>query len=184
MSEPARTTGQTVGPFFAPALTFPGDCRLIPPGSPGVVVLHGFVYDGEGRGIPDGLVEVWQPDSAGVVSRQTGSFGRAADAFSGWGRCATDDDGHYEFTTLAPGSVAGTPPFFALVVLARGLLNRLFTRAYLPSDSPLGDPRLDVLEPARRNTLICAPELNGYRFDIHIQGPGETVFLEYCEVSE
>ncbi|MUM16817.1 protocatechuate 3,4-dioxygenase subunit alpha [Mycobacterium sp. CBMA271] len=176
MGEAARTAGQTVGPFFAPALTFPDDCRLVPRDSPASVTLHGFVYDGEGNGIPDAVVEVWQPDSAGNVSRHPGSLRRNADVFTGWGRCATDGDGHYEFTTVTPGSVAGAQPFFALVIFARGLLNRLFTRAYLPAES---DRFLDTLDPARRNTLICTPEPSGYRFDIRIQGPGETVFLEY-----
>jgi protocatechuate 3,4-dioxygenase alpha subunit len=31
----------------------------------------------------------------------------------------------------------------------------------------------------RRQTLICAAEKGGYRFDIHLQGRSETVFLAY-----
>ena len=62
-----QTPGQTVGPFFAFGLEYDGDARLVPPGSPGAIRLHGRVLDGEGRGIPDALVEVWQADAGGHV---------------------------------------------------------------------------------------------------------------------
>ena len=97
---------------------------------------------------------------------------------------ATDAAGHYAFTTLAPDSASGgRPPFFAIVVFARGLLNRLFTRAYLP-DADLGaDPLLSTIDVGRRVTLLCVAESDSgrtvYRFDIHLQGPRETVFLAY-----
>jgi protocatechuate 3,4-dioxygenase, alpha subunit len=40
---------------------------------------------------------------------------------------------------------------------------------------------LAAVDAARRSTLLCIPENNGasYRFDIHLQGPRETVFLAY-----
>lgn len=66
---------------------------------------------------------------------------------------------------------AGHPQAVRLhgTVFARGLLNRLFTRAYLP------------IEPGRRATLLWVAENDraGYRFDIHLQGSSETVFLAY-----
>ncbi|OBH64823.1 protocatechuate 3,4-dioxygenase subunit alpha, partial [Mycobacterium colombiense] len=130
------------------------------------------------------LVELWQPDGAGGVPRQAGSLRRDHTVFTGWGRCATDADGGYSFTTLAPGSAAaGRPPFFALTVFARGLLNRLFTRAYLPGAEPHADPLLAAVDGARRSTLFCVAENDGaaFRFDIHLQGPAETVFLAYSE---
>ncbi|WP_249026058.1 protocatechuate 3,4-dioxygenase [Mycobacterium mantenii] len=102
--------------------------------------------------------------------------------FTGWGRCATDDAGRYAFTTLTPGSaIAGRPPFFALTVFARGLLDRLFTRAYLPGADPNADPLLTAVTAERRSALLCTAENDGtaYRFDIHLQGPAETVFLAY-----
>lgn len=170
MAEP--TAGQTVGPFFHGVLPFPGDSHLAGGAHRGAIRLHGTVYDGEGAGIPDALVELWQPDPDGRMVRRNGSL-RRDDAFTGWGRCATDEGGGYAFTTLAPG---GRPAFFALAVFARGLLDVLFTRAYLPGET---DDLLAGLGGDRRKTLICVADSAGYRFDIHLQAPGETVFLAF-----
>ena len=81
-------------------------------------------------------------------------------------------EGRYAFTTVVPGA-----PFFAITVFARGLLNRLFTRAYLPDMA--GDPFLETLEPDRRSTLLTTQDETGYVFDVHLQGERETVFLAY-----
>src|SRR5579875_3938539 len=174
MREFACTPGQTVGPFFHCALPYSGDNRLVGEDHPDAVRLHGTVYDGAGDPIPDALVELWQPGPDGDVVAQLGSLRRDDDAFTGWGRCATDAAGHYSFTTLMP------PAFFAITVFARGLLNRLFTRAYLPGGDFQADPLLTSLDPARRRTLICIAEADAvYCFDIHLQGRNETVFLDY-----
>ncbi len=147
------TPGQTIGPFFAVALAFPGADRSAGGGRPGAIRLHGTVYDGAGRPIDDALVEVWQPGPDGT----------------GFGRCATDGAGHYQFSTPAP------PEFFAITVFARGLLDGLFTRAYLPGAVPVW-PGLDE---DRRRTLVAEADSGGYRFDIHLQGDSETVFFDY-----
>jgi len=151
-------------------------------GRPDGIRLHRTVYDGAGDGIPDALVELWQPDSAGRIARQAGSLRRDPTVFTGWGRCATDAAGHYAFTTVTPGSAsAARPPFFALTVFARGLLNRLFTRAYLPDGDLDADPLLAAVHSRRRETLLCVTESGcaAHRFDIHLQGPDEIVFLEF-----
>lgn len=184
MTELPCTPGQTVGPFLDLGLPYPGDHLVVDGGHPGAIRLHGTVYDGAGAAVPDALVELWQPDSAGCVVQQPGSLRREHALFTGWGRCATDVDGSYSFTTLTPGvAAAGRPPFFALTVFARGLLNRLFTRAYLPGADPRTDPLLAMVAAERRPTLLCVAENHGaaYRFDIHLQGPAETVFLAYTE---
>jgi len=182
MTEIACTPGQTVGPFFSLGLPYPGDSDLVGDGHPDAVRLHGTVYDGAGDPVSDALVELWQPDGAGRIPRQAGSLRRDGATFTGWGRSATDAAGHYGFTTVAPGSVDGAqPPFFAVAVFARGLLHRLFTRAYLPNGDPHADPLLAAVDAGRRATLVCVAESGcaGYRFDIHMQGPNETVFLAY-----
>lgn len=179
MTESACTPGQTVGPFLHLGLPYPGDSTLVDDDDPHAVRLHGTVYDGAGDGVVDALVELSQPDSAGRICRRSGSLRRDTTTFTGWGRCATDAAGRYGFTTVAPGPVgAGRPPFFAITVFARGLLNRLFTRAYLPGADIQADPVLTALDGARRSTLLCVAD-DGYRFDIHLQGPRETVFLAY-----
>jgi protocatechuate 3,4-dioxygenase, alpha subunit len=184
MTELAYTPGQTVGPFFGMALPYPGDSDLVDAAHPQAVRLHGTVYDGAGEAVPDALVELWQPDGAGRIPRQAGSLRRDETGFTGWGRAATDAVGQYAFTTLAPGSASGgRAPFFAIVVFARGLLNRLFTRAYLPDGDLDADPLMSTIDVGRRATLLCVTESDsgrtGYRFDIHLQGPNETVFLTY-----
>jgi protocatechuate 3,4-dioxygenase alpha subunit len=182
MTEFACTPGQTVGPFLGLGLPYRGDSELVAGGHPRAVRLHGTVYDGAGEPVPDALVELWQPDGAGHIPRTAGALCRDGTAFTGWGRSATDAAGRYGFTTVAPGSGdPGRPPFFALAVFARGLLDRLFTRAYLPYGDPGADPLLAAVEAGRRASLTCVAESGRaeYRFDIRLQGPNETVFLEY-----
>jgi protocatechuate 3,4-dioxygenase, alpha subunit len=179
MAELVCTPGQTVGPYLHLGLPYTGDNQLVGAAHAGAIRLHGTVYDGAGDAVPDALVEISQPSPDGRLVRREGSLRRDDAAFTGWGRCAADADGHYSFTTLTPGAPAGRTAFFAIVVFARGLLNRLFTRAYLPGSDLAGDPLLATLDASRRQTLICVAEDGGYRFDIHLQGANETVFLAY-----
>jgi protocatechuate 3,4-dioxygenase, alpha subunit len=150
----AATPGQTVGPFFSFALVREGCADLVSPEHPDAIILHGRVYDGAGEPVPDALVELT----------------RGGD--NGWGRAATDDDGRYAFTTLSP-----IGPFFAITVFARGLLDRLFTRAYLPEMAD--DPFLHEVAEDRRATLVATADERGYAFDIRLQGDDETVFLAF-----
>lgn len=181
----AATPGQTVGPFFHYGLPYDGDRDLVPAGSAGAVLLHGHVYDGAGLPVPDALVEVWQPRPDGTVPRAVGSLRRDGWTFTGFGRASTGRDGHYTFSTLTPGPTEpGKAAFFAVTVFARGLLDRLFTRAYLPTgaqaDGALDrDALLSSLPADRRQTLLAVPDAQGFVFDIHLQGVRETVFLTF-----
>jgi protocatechuate 3,4-dioxygenase alpha subunit len=182
---PRPTPGQTVGPFFGFALPYPGGPELVPVGHPDAVRLHGRVLDGAGQPVPDALLELWQPDPGGAVVQRSGSLHRDGWTFTGWGRAATDNLGVYSFTTLAPGRRDEGAPFVALTVFGRGLVDRLFTRAYLPGDGPdaaaalAADPLLSVLPATRRDTLVATRDEHGFRFDLHLQGEHETVFLTY-----
>ena len=177
------TPGQTVGPFFGYALPFDRGSELVPPGSPGSIHLHGVVTDGAGLAVPDALLEIWQADADGNVPNASGGLHRDGWTFTGWGRAATDDEGHYRFTTVLPGPTnPGAAPFFSVAIFARGLLNRLFTRIYLPGGHLADDPLLTSLPADRRSTLIAEAEDRGLRFDVSLQdAPGrpETVFLTY-----
>ena len=180
----APTPGQTVGPFFGYALPFDGDTELVPPGTPGAIRLHGQVLDGAGQPVPDALLELWQVDADGVVvPRSPGRCGATATRSpAGVGRPPTTT-GRYTFTTVAPGApVPGAAPFFAVTVFARGLLNRLFTRAYLPDDDagPRRRPAARLAGPrTAARPSSPAPTSTGYVFDIRLQGAAETVFLSY-----
>lgn len=178
------TPGQTIGPFFGYALPFDGDSELVPTSHPAAVRLHGRVLDGAGDPVPDALVEIWQADADGRVPRAAGSLRRDGWTFTGWGRAATDETGHYSFTTVAPGATAsgdgpGAAPYVAVAVFARGLLDRLLTRAYLPGPAADDDPFLASLPDDRRGTLVMVPDEHGFVFDVRLQGEGETVFLAH-----
>jgi protocatechuate 3,4-dioxygenase alpha subunit len=174
------TPGQTVGPFYGFALPYAGGNELVPPGRPGSIRLHGTVRDGNGDPVPDALLEIWQVDEQGTVPREPGSLHRDGFTFTGWGRASTDRTGEYSFTTIVPGPTGDAAPFFAMTVFARGLLNRLFTRAYVPDHPALASDRLLSSLPAeRRESLVATPVADGLLFDVLLQGDGETVFLAY-----
>ena len=175
------TASQTVGPFFHSALPYPRGHELVPPARQGAVRLHGVVYDGNGTPVPDALLELRQADDDGLVPTAEGSLRRDGTVFTGWGRCATDPAGHYSFTTLEPGPTRkDRAPFFALTVFARGLLDRLFTRAYLPTVPAGSDPFLQGLDESVRRSLMVAREPAGsLRFDVHLQGDRQTAFLSF-----
>jgi protocatechuate 3,4-dioxygenase alpha subunit len=174
--------GQTVGPFFAFGLHYAKKHEVVFPHSPGAIVLGGTVYDGAGAPIPDAVIEIFSADSDGTVPRSRGAFRRDDHSFTGFGRASTTDDGHYDFWTRNPGSVNGEAPFFAAIVFARGLPDKLHTRIYLPEDAErlAADPLLSTLTADERDSLIATrtPD-GGLHFDFRLQGEKETVFLVY-----
>jgi protocatechuate 3,4-dioxygenase alpha subunit len=186
------TPSHTVGPFYGYALPFPGGGDIAPIGHPDTITVQGYVYDGEGNPLPDAFVELWGPDPDGKLPQVDGSIrrdpatggylGRNGVEFTGWGRVQTDANGHWYARTLRPGARGRSAPCLSACVFARGLLMHLFTRIYLPGDEAAlaADPLLAQLDEERRDTLIAVEGSPGtYRFDIRLQGEGETVFLEF-----
>ncbi|MDQ0616124.1 protocatechuate 3,4-dioxygenase alpha subunit [Arthrobacter globiformis] len=177
------TPGQTVGPFYGYALPYEKDRELLAPGSAGSIRLQGTVYDGAGHPIPDAILEIWQPDAEGNIVHRTGSLVRDGYTFTGFGRSSVGNSGVYTFTTVNPGPTEpGAAPFISVVIFARGLMNRLFTRVYLPENEEAlaKDPLLSSLDPERRRTLIARRDADGgLTWDIRLQGEGETVFLDF-----
>ncbi|WP_405455832.1 protocatechuate 3,4-dioxygenase subunit alpha [Streptomyces sp. NBC_00101] len=185
----APTPSQTIGPFYGFALPLPDGGDIAPAGHPDTLTVRGLVLDGAGAPVPDALVETWQPAPDGSRTGLPGAMrrdpvtgrnaGRNRVDFTGFGRVATDADGQWSLRTLPPGGV----PYLSVVVFARGLVHHLHTRLYLPDArgaAPEGDPLLDSLDAQRRATLIATPAGHRtYRFDIRLQGEGETVFLEF-----
>ncbi|MFG6402996.1 MULTISPECIES: protocatechuate 3,4-dioxygenase subunit alpha [unclassified Microbacterium] len=178
----APTAGQTIGPFFAFGLQYPKMHEVAFPHSPGAIVVGGTLRDGAGAPIPDACLEIWGADSDGTVSRERGARRRDDHTFTGFGRSFTTDEGHFEFWTRNPGAAPGKAPFFAVVVFARGLPDKLHTRIYLPEDTAAlaADPLLASLEPEERATLIASRTPEGHlSHDIRLQGEKETVFLAF-----
>ena len=164
------TPSQTVGPYFSIGLRWPDGPEVVPAGAEGAIWLRGQVLDGERAPIPDALVETWQADPDGRYETP---------GFRGFGRCPTDDDGHWAIRTVKPGAAGGQAPHIAVSVFARGLLHRVVTRIYFAdeADANAADPVLSGLDESARATLVAAREEDGYRFDVRLQGPDETAFF-------
>jgi protocatechuate 3,4-dioxygenase alpha subunit len=174
------TPSQTVGPFFGVGLPFEKGEQIAPPGSAGAIRIEGQVLDGNGEPVPDALLEIWQPDDRGRYRTR----GKSRDPATGFGRCRTDAEGVYSFMTLKPGATPAPDgraqaPHLNVTVFARGLLRHLVTRMYFPDEMEANatDPVLNLVEPARRETLIAKTCAGVLRFDIRLQGERETVFF-------
>ena len=185
---PGPTPSQTIGPFFHDALLDTDRSELVPPDHPEAVKIQGTVYDGAGEIVPDAMVEIWQANVAGRYNHP--ADGREDlpldEGFSGFGRSGTDAGGEFSFSTVKPGSVPGPDgrlqaPHVMVSVFARGLLDRLVTRIYFPDEAEANavDPVLSSIEDQElRRTLIARDERGALRFDILLQGDGQTAFFE------
>jgi protocatechuate 3,4-dioxygenase alpha subunit len=178
------TPSQTVGPFFAIGLPWPDGPFVVPEGTESAFWLRGRVTDGAGDPVPDALVETWQADPEGRFEHPDDPRG-AAGGFRGFGRSPTGAYGEWAILTVKPGPVPGPgdaeqAPHIDVSVLARGLLNRVVTRIYFADEEAANaaDPVLAGLadDPAR-DTLVAQRSPDGYRFDVHLQGPDETLFF-------
>lgn len=184
---PLRETGsQTAGPYVhigcLPNMAgidgiYPNDLvsngAISPKNS---ISISGQVFDGNGAACKDIMLEFWQAD-------ESGSFNPGI-----WNRTGTDlDTGEFNFSTLMPRTLSDNDssnlaPFISVWIVARGINLGLQTRIYFPDfeRENARDPHLALVPKNRRDTLMatkCDHE-NAYRFDIKLQGEGETVFFE------
>jgi protocatechuate 3,4-dioxygenase alpha subunit len=194
-----QTPSQTVGPFFAYALTpepygWKGISAnvLIGDDTKGEVIrVEGRVLDGEAQPVPDALVEIWQANAAGRYRHPDDPRDDVPvdDAFVGFGRSGTNANGEFWFETVKPGPVPGRgnalqAPHINVAVFARGMLVHAYTRVYFSDEAEANaiDPVLNTVDDPRRGTLIgAARQIHGrsvYHFDIKLQGDGETVFFD------
>jgi protocatechuate 3,4-dioxygenase alpha subunit len=180
------TPSQTVGPYFAIGLPWDAGPRAVAEGTPETIIISGTVYDGHGQPVPDHLLETWQADPDGRFADLHGYGGVSElSGFRGFARYGLEDgDGSYEIFTVKPGPVRGLDatiqaPHIVVSLLARGMLNRVVTRIYFADEPELNaaDPVLATVPPGRRGTLLAEPIEGGYRFDIRLQGEGETAFF-------
>ncbi len=155
------TASQTVGPFFHHGLIHDDlQCLPVHGAANAEVAVRGRVIDGCGEPVTDAMLEFWHPSS-------------------GFARVATDDAGAYALALPRPkAGPSGALPHFAVAVFARGLLRHLYTRCYLAGEAKApSDPVLASVPTDRRATLLAAGEGDAVRFDVVLQGPGETVFF-------
>ena len=152
------------------------------------ITLRGTVFDGTGTPLRDAMIEIWQPDAAGLFPSANETRGQADPNFTGWGRSPGDmDTGEFTFETVKPGRVPWPDgrmqaPHITAWIVARGINIGLHTRIYFEdeADANAEDPILTRIEhQGRVPTLLARAEgENLYRFDIHLQGPQETIFFD------
>lgn len=154
------------------------------------VRVEGRVIDGMGAAVKDVLLEVWQANAAGLYPHPEGG-GPVEEGFRGWGRAISDfDTGEWGFDTVKPGATrdrnAGTQaPHLNFWIVARGINIGLNTRMYFGDEAGANaaDPVLNLIEWVDRRATLIAPRSMRegrpvYRFDIRLQGDGETVFFD------
>ena len=189
-----ETPSQTAGPYVhigcIPTFAgiegvYPEDLglRAIEDGAVGqIITIRGSVFDGTGWALRDAMMESWQPDAAGLFPGQEGADPKV----NGFCRFAADkDSGEFTLRTVKPGPVplrhgGMQAPHIALWIVARGINIGLSTRIYFEDEDNSGDMLLNRIEQRpRAETLIAKKTGEGeYRFDIRLQGEGETVFLD------
>lgn len=184
-----QTPSQTIGPFFHMAL-LPGKENVLTDARTRGERIHitGQVLDGDGRPVPDAMIELWQADAQGIYRHSADPRHAQADPhFRGFGRCGTAQEGRFSFETIRPGAVTwdGTiaqAPHLNLRLFSRGMITHAVTRLYFADElANQNDPVLSALDPARRHTLIASREetadMPTYGFNIVLQGELETAFF-------
>lgn len=182
------TPTQTVGPFLSIGLRWPDGGDVVPGGTPGAVWVRGRVLDGAGDVVIDALVEIWQADPDGRFDHPDdprGPVPSRVPGFRGFGRSETVG-GEWAFRTVKPGQLPDgqgglQAPHLDVSVFARGLLDRVVTRMYFADEQEANDQDLvlaGLSDDGARATLLGQPSQDGYRFDIVLQGSGETVFFD------
>ncbi len=156
------------------------------------ILVTGRVLDGDGRPVRRQLVEIWQANAAGRYIHQRDQHPAPVDPhFTGVGRCLTDDDGTYAFTTIKPGPYpwrnhqnAWRPAHIHFSLFGDEFTQRMITQMYFPGDPLFAlDPILQAItDQAARDRLVSTYDhdlsqhewLMGYRWDVILTGPHGT----------
>ena len=196
---------QTVGPYVHIGLTTPGAENMVDEDAmsfaAGEIVEVTFsVTDGAGHRVKDAMIELWQADAQGIYPSPLDERSDEG-SLKGWnpllgagvGRGMADEDGEVTFRTRRPGATpaeageaATEAPHLKVSVFARGILERLYTRAYFPAegDSDLAtDPVLAVVPEDRRSRLVMEQVAeDSYRMDIVLQHEDATAETPFFRV--
>jgi protocatechuate 3,4-dioxygenase alpha subunit len=164
MTRLVPTAEMTLGPFFP--REFAAGMNDLAPAAADAIEITGRVTELDGKPLDNLVLEIWQADSRGRLDSAS---------FAGWGRAATDAQGHYRFRTILPGAVSGRAAHVNFLVLYSGLMRQLQTAMFFDDSD---DPVLRAVEPSRRRLLIARKVDSSYRFDIRLRGADETPFFD------
>lgn len=160
-------------------------------------VVTGRIVDGNGRPVRRQLVEIWQANASGRYIHQGDQHPAPLDPnFTGAGRCLTDDDGFYRFTTIKPGPYpwrnhhnAWRPAHIHFSLFGTDFTQRMITQMYFPGDPLFAlDPIYQsITDPKARDRLVATYDhditshewATGYRWDIVLTGPAATPFEDH-----
>ena len=193
------TPSEETGPTFGHDMIGKHDNDLITnfTGAPAIgerILVHGRVLDGNGRAVPETLVEVWQANAGGRYRHAKDTYFAPLDPdFAGCGRTLTDADGSYRFMTIRPGAYPWPnggnnwrPMHIHFSVFGWGFGQRLITQMYFQ-----GDPLIDlcpiantVRDRSHLETLVAPLVMDlatpmdhlAYRFDIVLRGTRQSHF--------
>lgn len=196
----AHTLSELTGPVYGQDAIRPLDNDLtqnaVKNGEPigERIIVTGRVLDESGRPVPNALIEIWQANACGRYIHKVDQHPAPLDPnFTGAGRCLTDENGVYRFTTIKPGAYpwrnhenAWRPPHIHFSIFGVNFLQRLVTQMFFPGDPLLAlDPIYNGIpdENARKRLIstyahdVTRPEWAlGYRFDIVLCGSRQTPF--------
>jgi protocatechuate 3,4-dioxygenase alpha subunit len=162
---------QTIGPFSHEAWRWACAASESLGSSAGTITVSGFLLDGDGNPINDGMIESWSPASTDT---------ERAHALPGFRRVASGEDGGFSLTLSRSAAGAGEPAALA-TIFARGLVLHQFTAVFLEDDPGLEQSEILRQVPAARRATLIARKTGaaGYAWNIHMQGAQETVFFDY-----
>jgi protocatechuate 3,4-dioxygenase, beta subunit len=157
------------------------------------IIVEGRVLDGDGRPIPDTLVEIWQANAGGRYRHVVDNWPSPLDPnFSGLGRTLTDAQGRYEFTTIKPGAYpwgnhdnAWRPAHIHFSLFGAAFTQRLVTQMYFPDDPMFfQDPIFNAIPEAGRPLAISRFDYErtvpnwalAFEWDIVLRGKNQTPF--------
>ena len=103
------TASQTVGPYLKIGFEHLAVDHLAEQAVSGErIVIQGRLFDGNGKGVNDGVIEVWQANAYGRYASPEDPQNKPVEpGFRGFGRVLTGADGGFRFTTVKPGRVPG-----------------------------------------------------------------------------
>jgi protocatechuate 3,4-dioxygenase, beta subunit len=157
------------------------------------IIVTGRLLDGDGRPIPNSLIEIWQANAGGRYRHAVDRWPAPLDPnFDGVGRTLTDDQGSYEFTTIKPGAYpwrnhdnAWRPAHIHFSVFGRSFTQRLVTQMYFPDDPLFGqDPIYNSAPEGARERMVSRFSLErtrpewalAFEWDIVLRGRDATPF--------